>query len=126
MKRSGATYTDLTTLTGMGNYISDIKITTDKTFIAIASMQQFNVFTYDSSTDSFTEIQEVYLGSQYWNMKIEITDDHQHITVNHQSNVFMYKFNTGTNQFDLWQSWTGRSSPFHALPNYDQNVLVIC
>ncbi len=38
----------------------------------------------------------------------------------------MYKFNNGNKQFETWQTWSGRSNPYHGLPNYDQNVLVIC
>lgn len=123
--RSGSTYTALTTLGGMANYISDIKITTDKQYIAIASMSQFNIFFYNTGSRSFTQLQETVLGGMFWHMKIEITDDHQYLTTNFNSNVYMYKWNGGG--FSLWQSWTGRSSsPYHALPNYDQNVLVIC
>ena len=70
VKKSGGTYSALTTLTGFANYVSDIKITPDKTHFVVASMSQFNVFAYDSSDDSITEIQQVTLGSQFWNMKI--------------------------------------------------------
>ena len=81
-------------------------------------MFQFNVFTYNITDDSITEIQEVSLGASYFRMKVEITDDHQYISVNYNREAHIYSFNVGTNQFDLWQSWTGRSADvFHAVLN---------
>lgn len=123
-KRSGGSYTSLTSLGGMANYISDIKITPDKRWVAIASMSQFNIY-YWNGGSSYTMKQQTNLGGMFWHLKIEISHDHVYIAVNYQNNVYMYKWNGGG--WSNWQTWSGRSSqPYHALPNYDQNVLVIC
>ncbi len=70
VKRSGSSYVSLTTLSGMANYISDIKITTDKKYVAIASMSQFNIFYFNTGSNKFTQLQVKTLGSMFWNMKI--------------------------------------------------------
>ena len=66
----GSSYAAYATLTGFANYVCDIKLTRDKTYVAIGSMSKFNVYYYNSTNDSFTVIQEESFGARFWHLKI--------------------------------------------------------